>query len=431
MKNKFKILLLLAFTGLIFSTSCNNQPKITKEQAEKKIASLDSQLNIIQTQWYDIYAKGVVKTAPEAALYIDSAKQFSHANKMEKIANCLKMADSLLNNFTPETVPDYPASTPLNNPSDLGNIHKATLKDLQLMEINGVPRWNYWFNFVGTGENGTQYMAYCYINHHGTGHLVPPTVFAYSTNKDSNVTKIKFQSLPKLTVSKDNITWIVKEDGKSMIYTLAEGAVSLKYTDGTISIECNLVNDYSFWYNKNVEYAIILPDSPMAGFEETGKGEGIFNLNGTPVKATGFCEQENLFCGGNKGADYRRALFKYGNEWWVPFYLGKVQGLFIMTGKYKDAGLFIDGKYIIPSNFEVTPIEANKSFIIKAKTSMGDLSVTFNMWGWDPKLYEHWGTCTGTFKGENLTNGYCWLEHIPQGGVNNSPPKGGRKGSAE
>jgi hypothetical protein len=168
----------------------------------------------------------------------------------------------------------------------------------------------------------------------------------------------------------------------------------------------------------------------MAGFEETGAAEGYFLVNGQKIDVKGFGESENLFCGG-KGVDYRSALIKYGNEWWVPFHTDQAQGLVCMTGKYKDAGLFLNGKYVVPSSVEVVPIEANKSFQLNMKTSEGDLNLVISCWGWDPPLYEHWATCEGTFNGQNLTNGYAWLEHIPQGGVNASPPVGGRKGVPE
>jgi hypothetical protein len=91
----------------------------------------------------------------------------------------------------------------------------------------------------------------------------------------------------------------------------------------------------------------------------------------------------------------------------------------------------VNGKYVVPSSVEVVPIEANKSFKLNLKTSEGDLNLTIKCWGWDPPLYEHWATCEGTFNGQNLTNGYAWLEHIPQGGMNASPPEGGRKGLPE
>lgn len=100
-------------------------------------------------------------------------------------------------------------------------------------------------------------------------------------------------------------------------------------------------------------------------------------------------------------------------------------GIFVCTGPYKDAGLWLDGQYVIPSSFRVVAGEAKKSFTIEAKTAKGDLNVTFRMWGWNPALMEYWGTVDATFKGKKLPTGYCWLEHVPQIKMNSHP--GGRK----
>lgn len=432
MKKRINLLSMPGIVCLALLAGCASQPKMTNEEATATIAALQAKVDISKTQWYDIYAKGVLHKAPVADSLIALAKTAVDAGDLNKANKLLTEADTLLKQYSPVDVPDYPASTPLKDPSDHGNIHKATLSDLKLMEVHGVPRWNYWYNFVGKGDDGNFYMAYVYINHHGTGKLVPPTVFAWSSSADpTKITKIKFTKLPALKMEKERIVWSVEENGQSIVYTLTEGRIALAYKDKEMTFESVMNNNYSFWYNKNIDYALILPDAPNTGFEETGKAGATFNLGGKTVKATGFGEQENLFCGGAKGADYRTALIKYGNEWWAPFHTDQAEGIFVMTGKYKDAGLYINGQYIIPSDFEVTPIEANKSFTIKANTKDGELVVNFDMWGWDPPLYEHWGTCTGTWKGEQLTNGYCWLEHIPQGGVNNSPPVGGRKGAPD
>ncbi|MDD4603987.1 MAG: hypothetical protein PHF97_09305 [Bacteroidales bacterium] len=432
MKRALCLLFILGIISLVINTGCTTQPKMTKEQATAKITELQAKLDISKTQWYDIYAKGILLKAPKADSLLTEAKTALDAGDLKKAAEMLTQADTLLKQYSPVDVPDYPASTPLKDPKDQGKIHKATIEDLKLMEVHGVPRWNYWYNFVGKGDDGNLYMAYVYINHHGTGKLVPPTVFAYSCSADpQKIMKVKFSALPKLKTEKDKIIWTVEENGQSLVYTLAEGKIILKYKDRNLELRTEMANNYSFWYNKNIDYALILPNSPNTGFEETGKAEAEIIIQGKTVKVTGFGEQENLFCGGAKGADYRTALLKYGNEWWAPFHTDQAEGIFVMTGKYKDAGLYINGQYIVPSDFEVTPIEANKSFTIKATMPEGVLEVNFSMWGWDPPLYEHWGTCDGTYKGQQLTNGYCWLEHIPQGGVNASPPTGGRKGLPE
>ena len=123
-----------------------------------------------------------------------------------------------------------------------------------------------------------------------------------------------------------------------------------------------------------------------------------------------------------KGAGYREVLLKYGNEWWIVFTADQVSGIIFTGIAYRDAGLYINGKYIIPSEFTITPIEAKKSYTITAKTSAGDLVLNYNFWGYNPLLYEYWGTVDGTLNGKPLTNGYAWIEHVPSGGVDATQP---------
>ena len=428
------LLAMVILSGLAFAQGAPGKkaaaPPAQKNDLVLKSSALQAKLDIVTTQWYDISEKGVVLGAPEAGNLVKEAQQAITSGDTKKAADMLEKAEALLNAFSKQDLPPYAASTPLKDPADQGKVHKATLEDLKAMSFFDVPRWNYWFNFVGTGDDGNKYMAYAYINLHGTGKLVPPVVFAMSSSTDpSKIDKTQFLAVPTLKEEKDRIVYSVEEGGKSLTYTLADGKISIAYKDAGKTVEASVVTKYSFWYNKATDYALILPGAPMAGFEETGKAEATFVLGGKKIAANGFGESENLFCGGPKGADYRTALIKYGNEWWVPFWTEQAEGLIIMTGNYKDAGFHIGGKYIIPSEFHVTPIVANQSFRIDAKTSAGDLSLTFTMWGWDPPLYEHWGTVEGTLAGKKLSSGYCWLEHIPQGGQNASPPVGGRKGT--
>lgn len=431
MKNLINIFCLLAAVGLVIIAGCSSQPKLTKEEATQKLADLKMKYDISNTQWYDIYTQGLIPGTEEAGKLILQAQNAVDSGEMKKAEEFIVQADTLLKTYTMANLPDYSPPTPLANPGDHGKVHKATLQDLRAMEFYGVPRWNYWFNFVGKADDGTLYMAYAYINHHGTGKITPPIVFAMSTSKDpSNILKVKFTEAPTLKDTKDSRIWIVRDGDNTLTYTLTDGKVGIKFESKDLTVDVASVMQYSFWYNKNVNSAEMMPGAPMAGFEETGAAEGYFLLNGQKIMVKGFGESENLFCGG-KGVDYRSALIKYGNEWWVPFHTDQAQGLICMTGKYKDAGLFLNGKYVVPSSVEVLPVEANKSFQLKMKTSEGDLDLLITCWGWDPPLYEHWATCEGTFKGQNLTNGYAWLEHIPQGGVNASPPVGGRKGVPE
>jgi hypothetical protein len=426
---KIIILSLLVVSGMVFFTACNTQPKFTKAQTIQKIAEVQSKLDICKTQWYDIYEKGLIEDLPGAEKLFAEAKAAFASGDTVKGIDLLAKADTALNKYSKAKMPEYEPTTPLANPADLGNIHKATIKDLQAMEFLGIPRWNYWFNFVGKADDGTLYMAYAYINHHGTGKFVPPAVFTYSTEKDSGkFTKIKFTGEPKLIDTKDSRTWLLNDGDNQLTYILKDGKIEVKYKSPDIAIDLALTTKFSFWYNKGVTPPEFLPGASMAGFEEPGFAEGSFVIKGQKILVKGFGESENLSCG---GTDYRSGLIKYGNEWWVTFNSDQVAGLVIFGGKYKDAGLFIEGKYVIPSSIKIVPIEANKSFTMVLQTSAGEVSLSFYCWGWDPSLYEHWATCDGTFKGKPITNGYAWLEHIPQGGQNGSPPVGGRKGTAE
>ena len=402
----------------------------SRDALVKRAQALQSQCDIATTQWYDTNMKGILAGAPQAAALLKQARQALATGDLKQASALLDQTEPLLTKYSRLDLPAYAASTPMAKPTDLGGIHKATIADLNLMAISGVPRWNYWFNFVGTGSDGNKYMAYAYVNHHGTGKLVPPVVFAMSCSSDpKTIFKANLNTVPVVKQEADKLSYTVTDGDKSLVYTLTNGLISIRYRDASRSVDACARTKYSFWYNKNVDYALILPGSPMAGFEETGKAEATFVLNGKKITATGFGESENLFCGGPKGADYRTALIKYGNEWWVPFWTEQAEGLFVMTGSYRDSGLHIGGKYVIPTDFRVTPIVANQSFAIDATTPAGDLHLVFTMWGWDPPLYEHWGTVEGTLAGKKLSPGYCWLEHIPQGGQNASPPTGGRKGT--
>jgi hypothetical protein len=389
----------------------------------QRIAHLQNKSDVARYQWYDIYQDGLIPGAADAAKMIVDAGTALSAGNTQQVSTLLDSAEKLLNTYDKGNLPDYAAPEPLKNPTDLGKIHLGTIADLKMLEFAGVPRWNYWYNFVGKGNDGQQYMAYICINYHGTGNVTLPILFSVSSTHNPNeVRQLNFNTLPVLSETKNSFTYTVTEGDRSLKYTLASGKVNIEYKDADMTFKTKAVFDYSFWYDKGSDAAMMMPNAAMAGFEQMGAAAAVFSFGNKTVKCKGFAEQENLFCGGPKSADYRSALLKYGNEWWVPFYTDQVSGLFCMTGKYRDAGIYYDGKYHLPSEFKVTPLIGNKSFIIDAKFGTNDLHLIIDLWGWDAKLYEHWGNASGTVNGKALTNGFAWLEHIPQGGVNNSPP---------
>ena len=393
-----------------------------------RISDLQNKYEVCKTQWYDIYKVGLALQTDAAGKLIIDARSALAAGNPTQASQLLDQAEKMLNTFTKANLPQYQASAPMDDPKNLGGIHLGTLDDIKGMSLyNGtIPRWNYWYNFVGTGNDGIQYMAYAYVNHHGTGKITPPTVFAWSSSdKPDVVYKAEFNTIPSYLEEEGKIVWQVQENGKTLRYEISQGKAYVEYKDATVKISSTGSFDYSFWYNKNLGGALMMPGAVMAGFEQPGRGEATFEFaDKTILCKNGFAEQENLFCSGPNSADYRSALIKYGNEWWVPFNADQVSGIICMTGSYRDGGIYYQGKYYVPTSFAVTPDKANESFFIDIVFGEGHkLHIRASMWGWDPKLYEHWGDISGDIDGTKLTNGYVWLEHIPQGGVNNSPPK--------
>ena len=431
MKNRrtiTRIVLPLLLCAAVWLTNAWAGGKIMQDAAvsevAQRLATLQNRYDVVKYQWYDIYADGLVPGADEGGKLIIDAKAALTAGNAPQAAKLLDSAEKLLSTYEKGTLPVYTPPEPMKKPGDPGKIHLGTLSDLKMMEFAGIPRWNYWYNFVGKGDDGEQYMIYACINHHGTGKIVLPVLFAISSTKNpAAIQKLNFTTLPVYTEGKDSMTYTVTEGNRSLTYTLAQGKVKITYQDADMTVNTSAKFDYSFWYNKGLGGAEMMPNAVMAGFEEMGAATATFTVKKKKVTVKGFAEQENLFCGGPKSADYRTALLKFGNEWWVPFHTDQVSGLFCMTGRYRDAGLYYKGKYYTPSEFKVTPLKGNTSVIIDAKFGGNDLHLIVDLWGWDPKLYEHWGNAAGTVNGKKLTNGFSWLEHIPQGGVNNSPPQ--------
>jgi hypothetical protein len=428
MKNPIIIFCLLAAIGLVINTGCTSQPKLTKEQAEQKITELQTKLALINDQWYDIYEVGLVDSAGVAAKKVEEAQSELTSGELANASELLIRADTLLNQYSKTNLPIFSPETPLKNPGDPGKIRKADLADIEQLEMAGIPRWNYWFNFSGKGDDGKQYAAYACVNYHGTGALVQGVMFVLSM--EDNGTKLMDGSLkviPTRNQEKDRLVFTAKEGNKSLVYSIYKEKVIIDYKSPEYSVNLELSTLYSFWYNKGIQPVNVLPNTPSAGFEQPGPAKGTIVMGGKTIRVTGGGELENYFCGGKGGADYRTSLIKYGNEWWVPFSTDQISGIFVVTGPYKDAGLYVNGKYVIPSEFKILQGEPNKTFTISAKTSEGDLEITCNLWGMNPKLYECWGTVVGTFKGQELTNGNCWLEHVPQGGANESADRTPRK----
>jgi len=261
------------------------------------------------------------------------------------------------------------------------------------------------------------------VNHHGTGKVQKRVMFAISCNAWKDVPNqlqvLDLMVVPDRKETKESLVWSAKDGDKSLKWTIKKMYMTVEYKDKNKTVNMTLKTDYSFWYNRGMQPAEVLYGGQTCGFEQPGVATGTITINKKPVKVKGHGEFENYFV---KGAGYREVLLKYGNEWWIALTTDQLSGLIFTGIAYRDAGLYINGKYVIPSEFSITPIEAKKSYTIKMKTTEGDIVLNFNFWGNNPLLYEYWGTVDGTLNGKPLTNGYAWIEHVPSGGIDATQP---------
>ncbi|MEI6782003.1 MAG: hypothetical protein WCQ21_13910 [Verrucomicrobiota bacterium] len=413
-----KLSMRLVYVGLLaagYALTAQSQPLPSTQMVRQKCQAVQAKYDIVKAQWFDIYELGLVPGADQAGKLLTAAQQSLSAKDNHRASDLLDQADRLLSVYSKADLPVFEPEKPLSNPAELGKLRKATMSDVARLEIGGLPRWNYWFNFSGKGDDGVLYAIYFCVNYHGTGAQTPPILAVVSCNKTPGKhDDYSMNVVANRKESPDQLSFIAAEGSKTLNFTIRSDRTTIQFQSSQFSADLALATPFSFWYNKGNQPVMIVPGSPGAGFEEPGLASGTITIAGKQIKVTGFAELENYFCGGKGAADYRTALLKFGNEWWVPFATDQVQGIFVATGPYKDAGLFIDGKYVIPSEFHIVQGEARKVFSIHAKTSAGDLLLTFNMWGWNPALMEYWGTVAGTLAGKQLSSGYCWLEHVPQ-----------------
>ena len=398
---------------------------VSRDTVLAKAKVVQNKLDIVNAQWYDIYVVGKVPGAADAAALVKDAQQALSAGDFATADSLFNQADTKLNVYEKADLPPgWMVPNPLSYaPSIKGNIHKATIEELKKIELYGAPRYNTWFDFSGKGDDGNLYGLYACVNHHGTGKVQKRVMLAISCNawkdKPNQLQVLDLMVIPDRKETEDSLIWTAKDSDKTFKWTIKKMYMTIDYKDKNKTIRMMLPTEYSFWYNRGMQPAEVLPGGQTCGFEQPGKATGTITFDKKPVKVSGHGEFENYFV---KGAGYREVLLKYGNEWWIVFTADQVSGIIFTGIAYRDAGLYINGKYVIPSEFTITPIEAKKSYTITAKTSAGDLVLNYNFWGYNPLLYEYWGTVDGTLNGKPLTNGYAWIEHVPSGGVDATQP---------
>ena len=415
----FLLMAFFVFLGAAFAAD------VSRDSVLAHAKTVQNKLDIVNAQWYDIYVDGKVPGASDAAVLINDALQAQGAGDYVTADTLLNQADAKLSVYVPAAPPaGWMIPNPLSyDPSIKGNIHKASIEELKKVELYGAPRYNTWFQFSGKGDDGNLYGMYACVNHHGTGKVQKRLMFAISCNAWKDVPNqlqvLDLMVVPDRKETKDSLIWTAKDGDKTLKWTIKKMSMTIDYKDKNKTVNMTLKTDYSFWYNRGMQPAEILPGGLTCGFEQPGKATGTITIDKKPVKVSGHGEFENYFV---KGAGYREVLLKYGNEWWIALTTDQLSGLIFEGIAYKDAGLYVNGKYVIPSEFSITPIEAKKSYTIKMKTTAGDIVLNFNFWGNNPLLYEYWGTVDGTLNGKPLTNGYAWIEHVPSGGVDATQP---------
>lgn len=421
MKKLVPVLLAIVFIlpGLLHAAD------VSKDAVMAKAKTVQNKIDIVNSQWYDMYVDGKVPGAADAAVLIKDAKQALTAGDYATADSLFSQAEAKLSVYEKAALPPgWMVPKPLSYaPSIMGNIHKAGIEELKKVDLYGAPRYNTWFQFSGKGDDGNLYGLYACVNHHGTGKVQKRVMFAISSNawkdKPNMLEILDLMVVPDRKETKDSLVWTAKDGDKRFKWTIKKDFTTIQYQDKDRVVNITLKTDYSFWYNRGMQPVELLPGGLTTGFEQPGKAMGAIKINNKSVKISGHGEFENYFV---KGAGYREVLLKYGNEWWIALTTDQLSGLIFTGIAYRDAGLYINGKYVIPSEFTITPIEAKKSYTIKAKTSEGDLVLNFNFWGSNPLLYEYWGTVDGTLADKPLTNGYAWIEHVPSGGVDATQP---------
>lgn len=88
-----------------------------------------------------------------------------------------------------------------------------------------------------------------------------------------------------------------------------------------------------------------------------------------------------------------------------------------IIGASRDFAIFYKGETIVPTEVKITPLVANRSFIVDAKTKKGNMHLKVECESSELFYYEYGASVTGTFAGIKLTNGYAALEKTPIGGM--------------
>ena len=424
----FVVMMILA-SGTMSQTA----GKADATNAKARYDNLKNQFDIARYQWYDLYEKGVMVKAGDAGKLLDEAKTLISQNKMSDAGKLLDQADALLKIYDKSVLPVYNASNTIKDP-DLSKIRQSTINDYKARDYYGLLKGDIAIGFVGRGSDGNVYEIMPLINYHGTGGVIEPVAFEIMKSDEfENLHMVLIKKKPTIMLETDSsMVFYAEEDGNYQLYSISKiKGKTVIWIEGAgkdlegIDVYFNVLmqSNMTYWYNQNRLDNVLYPGTSFSGIEEIGDAEGTITIGGKTVTFShAMGESENLFNGPNPDltintVGYRKQMTTFGNEWWMPFHTDQLDGQMCIIGNSRDFAIQYKGKYIVPTEVTITPLVANKSFRIFAKTPEGDLDLTGVVQTMELFYYECGITITGTFNGIPLTNGYGCLEKTPIGGM--------------
>ena len=398
-----------------------------------KYDQVKNKFDVARYQWYDLYANGVMVKAGEAGALIEQAKTLLDQKKGSEADKLLEQADALLNVYDKSVLPQYGATDNIKNP-DLSKLRKSTIDDYKARDMYGLTKGDIGLGFVGTGDDGLTYEIMPLVNYHGSGGIVQPVAFEIMRSDEfGKIHMVLIKSKPIITLETANsVVWYAEEGGNYQLYSVSKiGDETWTWVEGRgkdlggVDVAFNIMGKarFTYWYNQNRDNYVLYPNTAFAGFEELGAAEGTINIGGKTARfKNAFLENENLFNGPKPYSDinrisYRKQMTILGNEWWMPFRTDQLDGFLCFIGASRDFAIFYEGQYIVPTEVSLTPVIANKSFRIDAKTPKGALKILVECLTSELFYYEYGTVVTGTFNGIELTHGYGALEKTPLGGM--------------
>ncbi|MEI7980158.1 MAG: hypothetical protein WCI71_00805 [Bacteroidota bacterium] len=370
-------------------------------------------------QWYDLYSEGVMTKAPEAGKLLDSARILMDRKMDDEAGKLICQAEGLLKHRDKKILDHY-LPRPANKETTTQPLSDAGVGDYSVMSRFGVGLWDIAGSFMGPGDDGNFYLIMPLIYFKNTSSVIPPVLCEIISSGDpSKKHMVAVATKPKVIQTEDSL-WIEAVEGETrIVYTVRNSGrgkvVTCSGAAPGISFSYTLSPDFTYWFNRNENYAVPYPGTLVAGFEEPGAASGTLTTNGKTVKIGHAAGVSECFYNGPQSGhqltEFRKVIEQYGNEWYIPFHSPDVSGIFLVYGEFRDAALWIRGNHVVPEKFTITPMDPNKSVRIETNTPHGRLVLDLNCSIWDKQFAEYSGILTGSLNGKSISKGNFLLEH--------------------